>query len=362
MTRRSGRQRKRSENASRRKGKVRKQSNRKMDQPLAKLQLDKNRAILEGVSQPCLIGSPEKTKALDFPALTSSESMIRCPLRSSDAPHEISPILDKRGRSLSFIEKHPTLQPRMRSILLDWLIEVSEAYTLHRQTFYLAQEYFDRFMLTQSNIEKGILQLIGVTCLFIASKMEESSPPKLSDMVYVTAGTYFEEEVLQMELIILKELQWNLCPETLVSWLQVYFQLASMDTHSDLLEPHFPVDVFLLMTRLLDLCVLDLNSLNFEYRVLAASVLCHFIPPETVEEVSGLPIDALRPCMSWMAPFVDSVGLLGKVTLRDFNNVKTEDRHNIQTHANYMSMLDGASQKMLNGQIPTPPSSTEKTH
>jgi len=53
-----------------------------------------------------------------------------------------------------------------------WRLQVSEAYTLHRQTFYLAQDYFDRFMLTQDNVEKGLLQLIGITCLFIASKME----------------------------------------------------------------------------------------------------------------------------------------------------------------------------------------------
>lgn len=53
---------------------------------------------------------------------------------------------------------------------------MSEAYALHRQTFYLAQDYFDRFMMTQNNIEKGMLQLIGITCLFIASKMEVTTP------------------------------------------------------------------------------------------------------------------------------------------------------------------------------------------
>ncbi|KAG7500353.1 hypothetical protein JOB18_016295 [Solea senegalensis] len=93
----------------------------------------------------------------------------------------------------SFMQKHPSLQPRMRSIVLDWLIEVSEAYTLQWQTLYLAQDYFDRFMLTQNNVEKDELQLIGTTCLFIASKMEEACPPKLSQMAYVTAGTYYEK-------------------------------------------------------------------------------------------------------------------------------------------------------------------------
>lgn len=57
-------------------------------------------------------------------------------------------------------------------MLLFWFYQVSEAYTLHRQTFYLAQDYFDRFMLTQDDIEKNMLQLIGITCLFIAAKME----------------------------------------------------------------------------------------------------------------------------------------------------------------------------------------------
>lgn len=47
-----------------------------------------------------------------------------------------------------------------------------EAYVLHRQTFYLAQDFFDRFMLTQDDVDKERLQLIGITALFIASKIE----------------------------------------------------------------------------------------------------------------------------------------------------------------------------------------------
>ncbi|KAA8586229.1 hypothetical protein FQN60_007798, partial [Etheostoma spectabile] len=247
--------------------------------------------------------------------------------------------------SKSFMLKHPTIQPRMRSILLDWLIEVSEAYTLHRQTFYLAQDYFDRFMLTQNNIEKGMLQLIGITCLFIAAKMEEAFPPKLSQMAYMTAGTYYEEEIIQMEIIILKvqykchALHWHLCPETAVSWLKLYFQMASMNSESDLLQPQFPQEAYVQMALLLDLCILNINSLDFEYRVLAASVLSHFIGPETAEKVSGLSNDIIQLCVNWMAPFVESVGWFGRATLRNFVGIKREDRHNIQTHTDYLTML-----------------------
>lgn len=47
-----------------------------------------------------------------------------------------------------------------------------EAYAVHRETFYLAQDYFDRFLLIERNLKLGVLQLTVLTCLLIASKME----------------------------------------------------------------------------------------------------------------------------------------------------------------------------------------------
>lgn len=40
-----------------------------------------------------------------------------------------------------------------------------------------------------------------------------------------------------------------------------------------------------------------------------------------------------------MAPFVETLGRFGQATPRDFARVKKEDRHNIQTHTDYMTML-----------------------
>lgn len=55
------------------------------------------------------------------------------------------------------------------------VFQVSEVYKLHRETYHLAQDYFDRFMATQKNVLKSMLQLIGITCLFIAAKVEVRS-------------------------------------------------------------------------------------------------------------------------------------------------------------------------------------------
>jgi cyclin E len=77
------------------------------------------------------------------------------------------------NRDVAMFDNHPNLQPRMRAILLDWIIEVCEVYKLHRETFYLTIDYLDRYLTAKSNISKNQLQLIGITCLFIASKVRK---------------------------------------------------------------------------------------------------------------------------------------------------------------------------------------------
>lgn len=87
-------------------------------------------------------------------------------------------------RDPQMFQRHPTLQPRMRAILLDWLIEVCEVYKLHRETYYLAMDYIDRYLSTHRNVPKNQLQLIGITCLFIASKVCKFLFYKIYDNVY----------------------------------------------------------------------------------------------------------------------------------------------------------------------------------
>jgi cyclin E len=67
----------------------------------------------------------------------------------------------KRATGEELLRRHSTLQPRMRAILLDWLVEVCEVYRLHRETFYLAVDFIDRYLGATSEMPKTRLQLIG---------------------------------------------------------------------------------------------------------------------------------------------------------------------------------------------------------
>lgn len=52
----------------------------------------------------------------------------------------------------------------------------------------------------------------------------------------------------------------------------------------------------------------------------------------------GLDWDSISECVQWMVPFVN-VAKKVPVKLKNFKKVAAEDRHNIQTHTNYLDML-----------------------
>lgn len=66
------------------------------------------------------------------------------------------------------MKKQPDINNSMRCILVDWLVEVSEEYRLHRETMCLAVNYIDRF-LSQMSVLRGKLQLVGAASIFLAS-------------------------------------------------------------------------------------------------------------------------------------------------------------------------------------------------
>lgn len=53
----------------------------------------------------------------------------------------------------------------------------------------------------------------------------------------------------------------------------------------------------------------------------------------------GLEWDNISECVDWMVPFVSVVKSTSPVKLKIFKKISMEDRHNIQTHTNYLAML-----------------------
>lgn len=90
--------------------------------------------------------------------------------------------------------KQPDITSSMRSVLVDWLVEVVDEFSLQLRTLYLAVSLIDRFLSSMS-VLRGKLQLVGSTAMYIAAKLEEIYPPEISDFAYITDNTYTRQQV-----------------------------------------------------------------------------------------------------------------------------------------------------------------------
>lgn len=93
-----------------------------------------------------------------------------------------------------YMEDQQYINERMRSILVDWLVEVHLKFKLVPETLYLTINIIDRY-LSKTEVTRPKLQLVGVTSLLIASKYEEIYPPELRDLVYICDRAYSKLEV-----------------------------------------------------------------------------------------------------------------------------------------------------------------------
>ncbi|CAF0775747.1 unnamed protein product [Rotaria sordida] len=122
---------------------------------------------------------------------------------------------------INFMEYQSDINSAMRTILIDWLIEVTDEYKLNDETLFLCVQYVDRFLSTV-NVTRSKLQLLGTTCMYVASKYEEMYPPALEEFSFITDNTYETKHILRMEQIIMKMLNFSLSGPTCYTFLQHY--------------------------------------------------------------------------------------------------------------------------------------------
>ena len=102
------------------------------------------------------------------------------------------------------------ITPALRARMTDWMIEVLHNFKCDDQTFFLAVSLMDRYFKNKGETrEIGRLHIIGVTCMFIASKYEDIYPLKMK-MVYekIAHKKLKIEEIKTLELDILKTINY----------------------------------------------------------------------------------------------------------------------------------------------------------
>ncbi|TKY50957.1 Cyclin-D3-2 protein [Spatholobus suberectus] len=114
------------------------------------------------------------------------------------------------------------------------MLKVNAHYGFSALTATLAVTYLDRFLLSfHFQREKPwTIQLVAVTCISLAAKVEETQVPLLLDLQVQDTKYVFEAKTIQrMELHVLSTLKWKMHPVTPLSFLDHIIRRLGLKTH-----------------------------------------------------------------------------------------------------------------------------------
>lgn len=121
-----------------------------------------------------------------------------------------------------YLEGQTKVLPVMRALVVDWMAGVVLQLSLHPETLQLAVVCLDRFLQAEvNNVGKEKLQLTGATSLLIAAKYEETYPPEIAEICYLSGGGVLETELRETEAWMLNCLDFNLglpLPQQFLRW------------------------------------------------------------------------------------------------------------------------------------------------
>ncbi|KAL1298400.1 hypothetical protein HN51_042773 [Arachis hypogaea] len=122
-------------------------------------------------------------------------------------------LTEDESRISDYMNSQNEINEKMRSITVDWLIDVHWRFNLMPETIYLTINIIDRY-LSLTVIPKAELQLVGICSLLLACKYEEIVTPKVKVFAKLTDDAYTNQQILDMENAILEKLEWYLTVPT----------------------------------------------------------------------------------------------------------------------------------------------------
>ncbi|KAK1417517.1 hypothetical protein QVD17_26646 [Tagetes erecta] len=124
--------------------------------------------------------------------------------------------------------------PSARKQAVEWILKVKSHFGFTHLTAIVAINYVDRFVSSFCFQEPcpWMMQLLAVTCLSLAAKLEQTQVPSLLDLqVDDTNYLFHPKNIQKMELLVMTTLNWNMNPITPISFLVHIITRLGLNTH-----------------------------------------------------------------------------------------------------------------------------------
>ncbi|MFS7953237.1 putative cyclin domain-containing protein [Helianthus anomalus] len=113
-----------------------------------------------------------------------------------------------------------------RQEAVNWISKVHARFNFGPLCAYLSVNYLDRFLAVYELPDKSwMMQLLAVTCLSLAAKIEETEIPPTLDLQAFESRFVFEAKTIQrMEMVVLTTLKWRMQSVTPFSFIDSFIR------------------------------------------------------------------------------------------------------------------------------------------
>ena len=154
----------------------------------------------------------------------------------------------KWSMNYQYMDKQLKLTEKIRSTLIDWLIQVNYHFKLLPETLFLTVNIIDRYFAL-NQISKREVQLVAFAAMLTATKYEEIYPPLLQDYVHISDGLYTAEQILDMEKAILFDLDFDIQLTSPYRFLERFSKILKLDSVTFFLS-HYMLEVGLFDSKM----------------------------------------------------------------------------------------------------------------
>ncbi|XP_071735754.1 cyclin-SDS-like [Rutidosis leptorrhynchoides] len=189
-------------------------------------------------------------KSSEFKCNETSHRIVNL-LRPEDEEHEESYwMLKERERRQVYLhnyteeycemEEYGDLVVQQRLQMVHWMIKQSISKGLQKETLFLGVSLLDRFLSKGYFRNKRELEIAGIACLTLATRIEENQPYNSIRHNYFKVGSnkYKRSEVVAMEWLVQEVLSFQCFLPTIYNFLWYYLKAARADEDVDKTAKH----------------------------------------------------------------------------------------------------------------------------
>ena len=152
-----------------------------------------------------------------------------------------------------FLKRH-SLRKETRTKMVDWMVEVFYLTKSEPSTFELAVHIMDRYISRTKKILYDInINLIGLTCIYLASKMTEDFPLKLIHISKnIGKGEFINSDIIEKEKEISNTINYDFIEAGIYGILMAFFQDLQLNYYKRINE----LDGKKIISEYMDFCFL----------------------------------------------------------------------------------------------------------